>query len=957
MAVRRAARLYDAALRPAGELRTAEIAELKLRMIPLSTAVLRVPTDAAVGFRTFVELYDAGGRRIDLFRVSEIPERAHGGEGMARLSCDHALCTLKDDILPGYVQLGGATQDLRGAVEAVLAHQTGPVRWELDRCDFETRYEYGMSCENLLAALLKLLEPLEDWMIVTDTGGGRLRLSIVRLTDEDAGELRYHRNMAGIVETVREEGFATRLYPLGYGEGVNQLDIRSVNGGCPYIDAPTAAAWGVVARPYVDTTITDAQTLLAAARAALAVSQNPQVTYSVTAADLSLITGEAADAFIPGRMMRVIDRERGLSLRVRITEVTYPRPMQEPGNARLTLATQMRDVATVIAELTRRSYESRLYGQGSTFIFADSIEQNADSDTPAEGDIYIPENMIHVNAVKLKVKLTAYRADSKGAADGGGTTRTTTAGGQSTRTSSAGGGTTLTVEARTASQAITSGSPMADGASNVNTGYAKASDGGNMSSTGGASGTTGSSGEQATGVSRNANGPMRITGSAGAGNTGSSSGTTGSGGGGNTGAPQSEGGAKLTTDSGGDGDTGSSSGTTGSGGGGNTGAPQGEGGAKLRTDSGGDDVETGTAEPDTGEAKNGYGIIRLVDASGGGTTGSNGEQTTGAPKNANGAISSTDAASGTTGSNGEQSTGAARDANGSMSSTGSAGSHSHSASTTHRHTVNDTYTSYNSPGATASAGSHSHNMGHWHTLDGHSHSIGSHTHGMGHWHTLDGHSHSVSDHTHGMLHWHAVNAHSHTQTAHSHGMSHWHKTDAHTHSIGAHTHELEAHSHGMDHWHLLDGHTHDIGSHTHDMTHRHEHDHYHLVNVAVTIPGQTLSVPSHTHSVDIPDHSHSVTLGDHTHGIDYGIYKGPRASEFVVEIDGAAIPAEAFDERGEGDSAPYHAKDEDGRIKRGHFHTLAVRPVATEGNPKGLCRVRASWNAQVFISSLVGVQY
>lgn len=58
-----------------------------------------------------------------------------------------------------------------------------------------------------------------------------------------------------------------------------------------------------------------------------------------------------------------------------------------------------------------------------------------------------------------------------------------------------------------------------------------------------------------------------------------------------------------------------------------------------------------------------------------------------------------------------------------------------------------------------------------------------------------------------------------------------------------------------------------------------------------------------------------------------------------------------------GDIAPYLSVDDSGKIRRGVFHTLAVRPVQTDENPNGLCHIRASWNVQVFIFCQTGVQY
>ena len=124
----------------------------------------------------------------------------------------------------------------------------------------------------------------------------------------------------------------------------------------------------------------------------------------------------------------------------------------------------------------------------------------------------------------------------------------------------------------------------------------------------------------------------------------------------------------------------------------------------------------------------------------------------------------------------------------------------------------------------------------------------------------------------------------------------------------------------------------------------------------INIPALSVTVPPHTHDMDIPDHSHSYTLPDHDHGIEYGIYKGPTVSGFVVRVDGNTVPASAF-KNGVADVAAYLGADSNGKITRGTYHTLTVTPVANDGNAKGLCRIRASWNAQVFISSLTGTQY
>lgn len=158
-----------------------------------------------------------------------------------------------------------------------------------------------------------------------------------------------------------------------------------------------------------------------------------------------------------------------------------------------------------------------------------------------------------------------------------------------------------------------------------------------------------------------------------------------------------------------------------------------------------------------------------------------------------------------------------------------------------------------------------------------------------------------------------------------------------------------AHSHGMGHWHSFDSHTHSIGSHKHDMTHRHDFSHYHMVNVAVTVPAVSVDIPNHTHKVNIPAHSHSFTLQSHTHEIRYGIYEGEIASGVTIKVDGTAIPPEKVS-GSEIDVIPYLSKDNNGRIVRGMWHEVSVVPDK-------LTRIQADLFVQTFVTSYTGGNY
>jgi hypothetical protein len=120
----------------------------------------------------------------------------------------------------------------------------------------------------------------------------------------------------------------------------------------------------------------------------------------------------------------------------------------------------------------------------------------------------------------------------------------------------------------------------------------------------------------------------------------------------------------------------------------------------------------------------------------------------------------------------------------------------------------------------------------------------------------------------------------------------------------------------------------------------------------------SINLPSHTHSFNTPDHSH--TVDDHTHDIDidphthdmvYGIYKhATLPSAIEITVDGNVIPQTALS--GENiDIVPYLSKDSGGRIQRGTWHEITLRPT------DDLALINATLIQRLFISSHLGGVY
>lgn len=378
-----------------------------------------------------------GSRDTGIYRIIGMPsaeETAAGG--MREYSVEHVMATLLDDVLFGYHEIGGEGITTRQVMQYILDRQMVK-RWSLGTVAFSDEYQYKFENVSLLSALLSLGEVLtEEYTWDFDTSATPWVVSLRKADASDGCGIHYARNLVGIEKTMDASALVTRLYPLGYGEGVNQLNIRSVNGGVPYLDADTASTWGIKCSVYADTRIEDAAVLKARAAAVLEGYKNPYITYTAKAIDLHRMTGQSWDNYMPGKRVRVMDGEHGISFAARIVSISKKNLRGDPGSVKITIANAVRDVADSINTLADRVGIGELYSQGATQIFAIPFADNADPEHPAKMRFYIPSGLVRINRMQLSWELSAFRAYETGAAAGGSTTQTSSSGGGSTATSS-----------------------------------------------------------------------------------------------------------------------------------------------------------------------------------------------------------------------------------------------------------------------------------------------------------------------------------------------------------------------------------------------------------------------------------------------------------------------------------------------------------------------------------------
>lgn len=385
----------------------------------------------------YVEIYD-GDERIDLFRI--IGEDLERSDGATRYyKCEHVLATLLNDVLFQYHQYGGYNIKTATVLNYILARQTTQ-NWKLGTCEFTRYFEYNWENTTLLAALFAVPECFDgEYLWQWDTTVYPWKISLVAPSDALKSEIRYAKNLTSITKTTDATAIANRIYPLGYGEGVNQLTIKSVNNGVPYVeDALSISKYGLCPTILVDTRYEVATNLKAYAQQILAELKEPYVSYEIGAIDLHRLTGDKFGKFRPGEIVRVVDEADGVNLRTRIVTVEKSDARGDPGNVAVTLANKSQDIAGSISDLQSRALIGETYAQGATNQQIYNFSDNADATHPATLRIYISDSVVRINKMLLNVKFEPFRAYEKAIAGGGG--QTTSAGGGAT--TSAGGGAT-----------------------------------------------------------------------------------------------------------------------------------------------------------------------------------------------------------------------------------------------------------------------------------------------------------------------------------------------------------------------------------------------------------------------------------------------------------------------------------------------------------------------------------
>ena len=402
----------------------------------------------------YAEIKDKDGEYIGLFRIMNRTTTFNSSGKYIKYELSHVLSTLIDSAIEGYKQTGKAWTTTK-VINWILSFQKVK-NWQLGRCDFDRLFEYSFENQNGLAdALFSVTEPFsEEYMWTYDTTTYPWTINLIKPDTKPVCRIREGWNLKDLSVEENPLKVVNKIYALGKGDGINNLNFKKINGGKNYVeDLQSQNDYGLIEYIWKDERFTNEESLLASATAMLEKFKRPIVTWKTTAVDLtksipskSTIKIPSVDKLRSGQVVQLWTEMFGV-VNLRIVNEKKSDMFGDPGNIDLEIGYIGETVATTLADLERQMEISKLSSVGATNKDTVTFAENCDENFPLKINFYCEEELKRINKILLTYQTEKYRAYSKATKGGGAiVSGGTTAGGGayvSGSSTQSGGGTTV----------------------------------------------------------------------------------------------------------------------------------------------------------------------------------------------------------------------------------------------------------------------------------------------------------------------------------------------------------------------------------------------------------------------------------------------------------------------------------------------------------------------------------
>lgn len=363
---------------------------MSLSIIPLSYASMQLPRGESLPARGYVELYNSMGF-AGVFRVRS-PQDAYGDD-ITTAELEHAIVEVGDYLVLGeYDQMMAAS----AAMTTVFSHYRGN-KWQLGSVSALGSGQIALQVkyERVLEAMLAILDQKPNCMMSFDFSTRPWTVNIVSRGTVVAAEGRLSRNVNFAKVTYDDTELCTRcyyeysttgdaegggfpafeesknyskdavvsydnkLYKLtnGHTKGTSWADTTktamedSPTSSWSHVDASTLSTYGLVERTISTGSDYTASEALTAANAYLDKHKEPRVSVTISAEELSSITGEPFDTFTIGKLCRLALVDYGVTVERNITGLTWDNVYDAPEDVTITLEDEEDTAVTFLHDL------------------------------------------------------------------------------------------------------------------------------------------------------------------------------------------------------------------------------------------------------------------------------------------------------------------------------------------------------------------------------------------------------------------------------------------------------------------------------------------------------------------------------------------------------------------------------------------------------------------------------
>ena len=308
----------------------------------------------------------------------------------------------------------------------------------------DTNYETTLN-----AIVTKLHNILGGDLRIRETAGVLYLDYLTDQGDNNEVKIQIGINAKQLIREYDPADVVTRVIPMGYGEGINQLGINSVNSGVEFIEDATAKAkYGVIEGLVTNKDIQNASTLMIYGQTVLTEKKQPKLIIDTAMVDRSVLSQYAVEKYTLGDTLHVLADIVSIDVYARVIERERDL-INSPWDPRLIISTRPITLSDQMISLKQRNLTLEQAPQGSTYIDTFGYAENIDSTHSFQLPIWISPDIINVNRVRLHVDSQKFRAYEKGVAAGGGSTATSASGGGSAATSASGGSSTASSSSKT----------------------------------------------------------------------------------------------------------------------------------------------------------------------------------------------------------------------------------------------------------------------------------------------------------------------------------------------------------------------------------------------------------------------------------------------------------------------------------------------------------------------------